>query len=215
MHFSEWKIISVTLLALCGCVCTSRNVVYDDRISQVTRIVSDFDLSQDQGNVQVNATNSFSTRACIPNGDLQSCFQVIKGQLGRVYHQTFNNSTEFRFLFNYYNVSRTCCNTNNSSAYIIFIFQPNQTFSVRVESPNVKSSHPILFVVRQQKAVTSWELPLVLESASGRLLSLKKFLELIELNRIRLDKSTMFTGAHYALIRANLVTRSIAAPISW
>jgi hypothetical protein len=128
MHFTEWKIISATLLALCACVCASRNSIYDDGISEVTPIVSDFDLSQDQGNVELDATNSFSTRACIPNGDQQSCFQVIKGQLGRVYRQTFNNSTEFRFLFNYYNVSRTCSEINYCSAYIVFIFLAKSNF---------------------------------------------------------------------------------------
>ncbi len=37
--------------------------------------------------------------------------------------------------------------------------QPNQTFAVSVESTDVASERPILFVVRQQKTVTSWELP--------------------------------------------------------
>lgn len=49
---------------------------------------------------------------------------------------------------------------------VVFI-QPHKNFAVSVDSSDADVEHPILFVVRQQKAVTSWELPYVLESSFG------------------------------------------------
>jgi len=42
---------------------------------------------------------------CFLNDDQNSCIRVVKGELGRIYHQTFNSSMEFRLIFNHHYVS--------------------------------------------------------------------------------------------------------------
>jgi hypothetical protein len=51
--------------------------------------------------------------------------------------------------------------------------QLKTNFAVSVESSDAGVEHPILFVVRQQKAITSWELPYVIESSPGYQYTLK------------------------------------------
>jgi hypothetical protein len=43
----------------------------------------------------------------------------------------------------------------------------NQALSVEVSSTIATRENPILVVVRQQKGVLSWQLPLLLDTASG------------------------------------------------
>jgi len=47
------------------------------------------------------------------------------------------------------------------------IFQENQALSVQIDSTNANKEYPILAVVRQQKSVLSWQLPMFIETASA------------------------------------------------
>jgi len=79
---------------------------------------------------------------------VHNCIQVIQAHINRPYQRHFNRSLEYRFVYSY--------------------DDPDQTFSVRVQSSDAVPTHPIIFVIRQQKAVTSWELPFILESSGHK-----------------------------------------------
>jgi len=61
-----------------------------------------------------------------------------------------------------------CCFLVSMNGGGLVLLQPDQTFSVRVQSSDAVPTHPIIFVIRQQKAVTSWELPFILESSGHK-----------------------------------------------
>ncbi|XP_032780341.2 SID1 transmembrane family member 1 isoform X3 [Daphnia magna] len=86
---------------------------------------------------------------CLSSDDTRenNCVQVIQASFSQTYSKTFNSSLEFRLIYSY--------------------SDPHKNFAVSVDSSDADVEHPILFVVRQQKAVTSWELPYVLESSFG------------------------------------------------
>lgn len=76
--------------------------------------------------------------------------RVIDAKLNQKYSFAVNSTLEYIFQYSY-----------------IQDLLENQALSVQVTSQAAFRENPILVVVRQQKAVLSWQLPLLLETASG------------------------------------------------
>ncbi|KAG8224444.1 hypothetical protein J437_LFUL001397, partial [Ladona fulva] len=74
---------------------------------------------------------------------------VTEGKFGEHYQFKVNSSIEYTF--EYVNVSQLT----------------NRTARIVVESINATKSYPVLIVVRQQKGVLSWQLPLIVSTYSG------------------------------------------------
>ena len=71
------------------------------------------------------------------------------------------------FLLPQRNIS-SCTRSPSSKANNFFLnFQESQALSVQIESAYANKDYPILAVVREQKSVLSWQLPLLIETASA------------------------------------------------
>ena len=73
--------------------------------------------------------------------------QVIEAKLNETYNNSINWTVEYLFRY-------------------VYTLPANGALSVHVESSSATADHPILIVVREQTAVSSWQLPFILESSS-------------------------------------------------
>ncbi|EFX71250.1 hypothetical protein DAPPUDRAFT_111953 [Daphnia pulex] len=134
-------------------------------------------LTKDKWSKAINWTDTkvrpkSNAMTCLPSGDDRrenNCIEVIQASFSRIYDKTLNHSLEYRLIYSYSDLK-----TN---------------FAVSVESSDAGVEHPILFVVRQQKAITSWELPYVIESSPGYQLGYNSF------RRTLCPESTTWTGS--------------------
>lgn len=94
---------------------------------------------------------------------------VIDAELDKIYSIGVNSSIEYILQYSYYQnvvdylekMVEKRWNKNN-------LFQAvNQTVLIQVGSTMAFKDNPILVVVRQQKSVDSWQIPLLLETANG------------------------------------------------
>ena len=73
--------------------------------------------------------------------------QVIEAKLNETYNNSINWTVEYLFRY-------------------VYTLPANGALSVHVESSSATADHPVLIVVREQTAVSSWQLPFILESSS-------------------------------------------------
>lgn len=100
--------------------------------------------------------------------------RVIDAKLNQKYSFAVNSTLEYIFQYSY---TQDVCMKHVLSKITLqlqiilidthFQLLENQALSVQVTSQAAFRENPILVVVRQQKAVLSWQLPLLLETASG------------------------------------------------
>ncbi|XP_046437475.1 SID1 transmembrane family member 1-like isoform X6 [Daphnia pulex] len=100
-------------------------------------------------------SNAMTCLSSVDDRRENNCIEVIQASFSQIYDKTLNHSLEYRLIYSYSDLK-----TN---------------FAVSVESSDAGVEHPILFVVRQQKAITSWELPYVIESSPGYQLGYNSF----------------------------------------
>jgi len=74
--------------------------------------------------------------------------KVVDATVDKIYSKTINSTVEYIFQYSY-------------------TLNENQALSVQIDSTNANKEYPILAVVRQQKSVLSWQLPMFIETASA------------------------------------------------
>jgi hypothetical protein len=74
--------------------------------------------------------------------------KVTEAKLNETYKNSINWTVEYLFRY-------------------VYTLPADGALSVHVESSTATADHPVLIVVREQTAVSSWQLPFILESSSG------------------------------------------------
>lgn len=95
---------------------------------------------------------------------------VIDAELDKIYQIEVNSSIEYILQYSYLQNVVYCSQKMLEKRWIkynLFQAMSSQTVLIQVASTMAFKDNPILVVVRQQKSVDSWQIPLLLETANG------------------------------------------------